>query len=95
MDKNFKVRVTVGLSMFIVAVVALYTFDSIPFKIIYTIFSIVAIVELFSFFKRKYDAKNVLLAIIELLFIGGGISFVIQNDLVRFGILFSAFATCR
>ncbi len=70
--------------MFIVAVVALYTFDSIPFKIIYTIFSIVAIVELFSFFKRKYDAKNVLLAIIELLFIGGGISFVIQNDLVRF-----------
>ena len=84
MDKNFKVRVTVGLSMFIVAVVALYTFDSIPFKIIYTIFSIVAIVELFSFFKRKYDAKNVLLAIIELLFIGGGISFVIQNDLVRF-----------
>ena len=84
MDKNFKVRVTVGLSMFIVAVVALYTFDSIPFKIIYTIFSIVAMIELFSFFKRKYDAKNILLAIIELLFIGGGISFVIQTDLARF-----------
>ncbi len=84
MDKNFKVRVTVGLSMFIVAVVALYTFDSIPFKIIYTIFSIVAMIELFSFFKRKYNVKNILLAIIELLFIGGGISFVIQTDLVRF-----------
>ena len=84
MDKNFKVRVIVGLSMFIVAVVALYTFNSIPFKVIYTLFSIVALIELFSFFKRKHGTINFVLALLEILFLAGGVWFVIRTDLIHF-----------
>ena len=46
MDKNFRVRIIVGFSMFVVAIVALYTFDSIPFKIIYGLFALMALFEL-------------------------------------------------
>ena len=84
MDKNFKVRVVVGLSMFIVAVVALYTFESIPFKVIYSLFSLVATIELISFFSHKYSAINIILAIIEFLFLVGGVWFVVQTDLTHF-----------
>lgn len=84
MDKNFKVRVIVGLSMFIIAVVALYAFDSIPFKVLYTLFSIVAVMELLSFFRRKHSAQNIILALIELVFLAGGVWFVIQTDLIHF-----------
>ena len=84
MDKNFKVRVIVGLSMFVVAVVALYAFDSIPFKVIYTFFSIVAAVELFSFFKRKHTSLNIFLALVELLFLACSVVFVIRTDLIHF-----------
>ena len=84
MDKNFKVRVVVGLSMFIVAVVALYTFESIPFKVIYSLFSLVATIELISFFNHKYSAINIILAIIEFLFLVGGVWFVVQTDLTHF-----------
>ena len=42
MDKNFRVRLIVGIGMFIVALVSLYTFDSIPFKVIYGLFSLVS-----------------------------------------------------
>ena len=84
MDKNFKVRVIVGLSMFFVAVVALYTFESIPFKVLYTLFSVVAAVELMSFFKRKHGKLNIFLALVELVFLAGGMWFVIQTDLVHF-----------
>jgi CDP-diglyceride synthetase len=69
MDKNFRVRVICGLGMFIVALVALYTFDSIPFKIIYGLFALVSATELISFFWRKISFWHVLLAIIELVFL--------------------------
>ena len=69
MDKNFRVRVICGLGMFIVALVALYTFDSIPFKIIYGLFALISAIELISFFWRKISFWHVLLAIIEIVFL--------------------------
>ena len=76
MDKNFRVRVTVGLTMFIVAVIALYTFDGIPFKIIYGFFTVVAAVELLSFFRKKITIMQVILALFEVVFLVCGAFFI-------------------
>lgn len=84
MDKNFKVRVTVGVIMFVVALVALYTFDGVPFKIIFGLFSLVAVAELMSFFRRKYTFRNLLLVIAELAFLFYGVLFVAQIDTAHF-----------
>lgn len=84
MDKNFKVRVSVGVIMFAVVLIALYTFDSIPFKIIYSLFSIVAAVELLTFFKKKVSTLTVILAIIEIIFLILGSVFAIRTDLKHF-----------
>ena len=84
MDKNFKVRVSVGVGMFIVALIALYTFDAIPFKIIFGVFAFVSAIELFSFFKKRRKFENVILAIIELAFLIYGTIFVAQIDAWHF-----------
>ncbi|MBR3228923.1 phosphatidate cytidylyltransferase [Candidatus Saccharibacteria bacterium] len=76
MDKNFKVRVSVGLAMFIVALIALYTFDGVPFKIIFALFAFVSAIELFSFFKRKSTFFNMILAVLEILFLIWGTIYV-------------------
>ena len=84
MDKNFKVRVAVGVMLFAVALVALYTFDAIPFKIIFGLFAFISAVELFSFFKKRRAFENVILAIIELAFLFYGTIFVAQIDVSHF-----------
>lgn len=84
MDKNFKVRVSVGVCLFAVALIALYTFDSIPFKVLFSLFALVSAVELFSFFKRKVSTLTITLAIIELCFLIMGSIFVIKTDLKHF-----------
>lgn len=84
MDKNFKVRLVVGLSMFVVALMALYTFDSIPFKVIFGLFAVVSAVELLSFFHRKFTIFNALLALMEIGFLIGGSIFVARVDLGHF-----------
>lgn len=84
MDKNFRVRIIVGLGMFIVALIALYTFDSVPFKIIYGVFSLISLIELLSFFSKKKHALNILLTIAEILFLIGGTIFVAKIDLAHF-----------
>ena len=84
MDKNFKVRVSVGLMLFIVALIALYTFDSIPFKIIFGLFALISAVELFSFFKKRHTFNHVILAIVELAFLFYGTIFVAQIDVAHF-----------
>ena len=84
MDRNFKVRLIVGLSMFVVAIIGLYTFESIPFKIIYGFFSLVATIELFSFFRRKFKKKAILLVVFELIFLVLGVIFVAKIDLYHF-----------
>ena len=76
MNDNFRVRVVAGLVMFIVAIIAIYTFDSIPFKILYAAFAAVAIIELFSFFKQKAKPLNIFLVVLELSFILVSIFFV-------------------
>ena len=84
MDKNFKVRVAVGVTMFVVALVALYTFDAVPFKIIFGLFAFVSAVELMSFFKKRQKFENIILAIIELAFLAYGTIFVAQIDAWHF-----------
>lgn len=84
MDKNFKVRTVITISMFTVALVGLYTFDSIPFKIIFTFFTLMALIELLSFFLKKHGITNFVLAFFELIFLIGGTIFVIKVDVDHF-----------
>ncbi|MBR3131922.1 phosphatidate cytidylyltransferase [Candidatus Saccharibacteria bacterium] len=84
MDRNFKVRVTVGVSMFIIALIGLYTFNSVPFKLIYGFCSLIALIELFSFFKRKSGGLNLFLTILEVVFLAWGTIFVAHTDVDYF-----------
>ena len=84
MDKNFKVRVIVGVSIFVVSLLALYTFDAIPFKILFGLFALVSAVELFSFFKKRHKTENYVLAFIELAFLICSVVFVSQIDANHF-----------
>ena len=84
MDKNFKVRVVVGLALFVVALISLYTFDGMPFKILFGLFAFVAAMELISFFKRGYSFENLVLVIFELAFLLYGTLFVSQIDAAHF-----------
>ncbi|MBQ2623006.1 phosphatidate cytidylyltransferase [Candidatus Saccharibacteria bacterium] len=84
MDKNFKVRLTVGISMFIVALIALYTFNGTPLKIIFGLFALVSAVELLSFFKKKHGYNRLILVIVELGFLFYGTLFVAQIDTSHF-----------
>ena len=84
MDKNFRVRVSVGLSMFIVALIALYTFNGVPFKIIFALFAFVSLIELFSFFRKKAGMLNYVLALMEILFLIWGAIFVANTTVSNF-----------
>lgn len=84
MDKNFRVRWLVGLCMFGVSIFALYTFDSIPFKILFVLFSLISAIELLSFFHRKFTISNAILAILEIGFLVGGIIFAARMDLLYY-----------
>ena len=74
----------VGLGIFLVALVSLYTFDSIPFKVLFGVFSFVAAIELFSFFKKKFSGLNVVLATLELAFLICGTIFVARTNVNYF-----------
>ena len=84
MDKNFRVRVVVGVGIFLVALAALYTFDSIPFKILFGVFAFMGAVELMSFFKKKYSIYNIILAVLELAFLVCGTVFVARINVNYF-----------
>ena len=84
MSKNFKVRAIVTVGMFAVALVSLYVFDAIPFRILFTLFSVVAAVELCSFFSKKSQTINIVLAALEMLFLIGGVIFVAQTSVSQF-----------
>ena len=84
MDKNFRVRVIVGACIFVVAIISLYTFDSIPFKIIFGVFALISLIELLSFFTKKHSWFNFVLAAIEILFLVGGVLFVAQTNVDYF-----------
>ena len=84
MDRNFKVRVVVGFGIFFVALLALYTFDSIPFKILFGVFAFMSAIELFSFFKKKFTIYNIVLALLEITFLICGTVFVSQINVDYF-----------
>ena len=84
MDKNFRVRTIITIVLFAVALVGLYTFESIPFKVIFGFFTTMGAVELLSFFRRKLDSATVVLAILELAFLVCGTVFVAKIDAWHF-----------
>lgn len=84
MDKNFKVRLGVGIGMFAVALLGLYTFNSKPFKILFALFAVIAMIELLSFFRRKNSLVCMLLAIVEIGLLYFSILFVSKADLPHF-----------
>lgn len=92
MDKNFRVRVICGLGLFAVALIAMYTFDAVPFKILFGVFAIIAGIELLSFFKKVAHFKNVILAIIEIMFLIYGSMFIAQIGVVE--IWYLIFGVC-
>ena len=92
MDKNFRVRVICGFSLFFVALVAMYTFDAAPFKIIFGLFAIISGIELLSFFKKSAHFKNVILAIIEIMFLVYSSIFIAQNGVIE--IWYIIFGVC-
>lgn len=77
-------RVSVGVGMFAVALLGLYTFDAVPFKIIYVLFSVVAAVELMSFFRRGATVLRVVLAVAEVVCLVLGAIFVMRIDVAHF-----------
>ena len=76
MTKNFKVRLTVSLLLLAIASICLFTFNSIPFKIFFGTFAIVASLELFSFFKNPKTPLGIIFAIFELAFLVFGTIFI-------------------
>lgn len=92
MDKNFRVRVICGLGLFAVTLIAMYTFDAVPFKILFGVFAIIAGIELLSFFKKVAHFKNVILAIIEIMFLIYGSMFIAQIGVVE--IWYLIFGVC-
>ncbi|MBR2659530.1 phosphatidate cytidylyltransferase, partial [Candidatus Saccharibacteria bacterium] len=64
--------------------VAMYTFDSIPFKILFGLFAVMAAVELLSFFKKKISVETVALAALELVFLVCGVILVARIDRTHF-----------
>lgn len=84
MDRNFRVRTIVGLMIFALSLIAMYTFNGIPFKFFFGLFALVSAIELFSFFKRRFSASLVALVTVELLFLIGGVIFVATNDVPHF-----------
>lgn len=92
MDKNFRVRVICGFGLFFVALAAMYTFDAVPFKILFGLFAVIAGIELLSFFKKAAHFKNVILAIIEIAFLVYGSMFIAQIGVVE--IWYIIFGVC-
>ena len=80
MSENFKIRVIVGLVLFIIVVAALYTFDGIPLKIIYAFFVLMAAIELASFYKKKHTFDSVMLSLVEFAFLVASLVIVAKAD---------------
>lgn len=83
MDKNFRVRVICGFGLFFLALVSMYILDGVPFKIIYGLFALISGIELLSFFKKTVHFKNIVLAIIEVMFLVYSSIFFAQNGAIE------------
>lgn len=73
-----------GLGLFAVALVGLYTLDAIPFKVLYALFSLVALIELVSFCNKRVAPATLSLAVLQMLFVIGGAVFVARTTPGKF-----------
>ena len=87
MTKNFKVRLSVSLTLLAMATVFVFTFESIPFKIFFGSFATVACIELLSFFKNKFHAIAPVLTIFEIGFLVAGTVFVARSNALQIVLL--------
>lgn len=67
--------------LFVVALISMYVLDAVPFKILFSLFALVAAIELFSFFKKRHDILAFFLVILEFIFIICCVVFVLQKGL--------------
>ena len=87
MDKNFRVRVLCGFGLAAAAIVSLFTFDGVPFKVLFGLSAIVSGIELLSFFKKTAHFKNVILAIIEVMLLVYGTMYIAQINVIEIWLL--------
>lgn len=92
MTKNFKVRLSVSLFLLVLAAVLIFTFDSVPFKIFFGMFALVAAMELMSFFTRKVTIYNIVLAVIEVVCLVASTVIVAKFGLIE--IILLIFGVC-
>ncbi|MBR6964939.1 phosphatidate cytidylyltransferase [Candidatus Saccharibacteria bacterium] len=91
MSKSFQTRLLASLALLAIAAATIFTLDSMPFKIFYGVFAIVAGIELLSFFKNKVSFWHILLVLIELALLVFGSIFIaritaLQIILIIFGV---------
>ena len=92
MDKNFKVRLLCALALILIACISIPFFNSLPFKIFYACFAAMSIVELFSFFKKKFKPLPTFLALIQLTLLIASPIFIFKCDTIM--ILLIIFGVC-
>ena len=66
MTNNFITRLIASLALLAIAAATIFTLDSVPFKIFYGIFAVVAGIELLSFFKQRAKIWWISLVLIEI-----------------------------
>lgn len=76
MNKNFRVRLICSVGMFAVALIAMYAFNGVLFKVLVGVVATLAAIELFSFLKKPKTVKNVTLLIFEAVFLVGATLFL-------------------
>ena len=64
MDKNFKIRFFVAIALLVIASVSIPFFNSLPFKIFYAFFAAMSLIELLSFFTKKFKPLPTFLALV-------------------------------
>lgn len=65
MDKNFRIRLLVAITLIVIACVSIPFFNSLPFKIFYAFFAAMSLLELLSFFYKKFKPLPTILALIQ------------------------------
>lgn len=66
MTNNFITRLIASLALLAIAAATIFTLDSMPFKIFYGVFAVVAGIELLSFFKQRAKIWWISLVLIEI-----------------------------
>ena len=92
MTKNFRVRLSVSITLIIIAAVFLFTFDGTPFKAFFATFALISLIELLSFFKKKINILTILLALAETAFLVFSSIFVSKSSVLD--IILLIFAVC-